>query len=115
VTPEGTYLVWLDCRDLEMDSGSIERLFQEAGVGMMPGRGLRAWRRGLHADQRRLPEEPLGGGAPQDRPCRGIPQVMDLRQAQGTGLLPVDLPEGRPCEPALLLTKSRLPLLLWFR
>jgi cystathionine beta-lyase len=31
------YLVWLDCRDLKMDAGSVERLFQEAGVGMMSG------------------------------------------------------------------------------
>jgi len=37
VIPEGTYLVWLDCRDLGIDSGSLDRLFQEAGVGMMSG------------------------------------------------------------------------------
>lgn len=37
VVPEGTYLVWLDCRGLELDSSNLDRLFQEGGVGMMSG------------------------------------------------------------------------------
>jgi cysteine-S-conjugate beta-lyase len=40
--PEGTYLLWLDCRalkvDLGMDDAQLRRFFvQEAGVGMSPG------------------------------------------------------------------------------
>lgn len=35
--PEGTYLVWLDCRSLGLSSDTLERLFQEVGVGMMSG------------------------------------------------------------------------------
>jgi cystathionine beta-lyase len=36
--PEGTYLMWLDCRDLTLDDAGLKRFFvQEAGVGMNPG------------------------------------------------------------------------------
>ncbi|MCK0105682.1 pyridoxal phosphate-dependent aminotransferase [Marinobacter sp. S0848L] len=36
--PEGTYLVWLDCRDLGLDDAGLKRFFvQQAGVGMNPG------------------------------------------------------------------------------
>jgi len=36
--PEGTYLMWLDCRDLGLDDAGLKRFFvQEAGVGMNPG------------------------------------------------------------------------------
>ncbi|WP_323750439.1 PatB family C-S lyase [Marinobacter sp.] len=36
--PEGTYLMWLDCRDLGMDDAGLKRFFvQQAGVGLNPG------------------------------------------------------------------------------
>lgn len=36
--PEGTYLMWLDCRQLAMTDSELKRFFvQEAGVGMNPG------------------------------------------------------------------------------
>lgn len=36
--PEGTYLVWLDCRDMGLDDAALKRFFvQDAGVGMNPG------------------------------------------------------------------------------
>lgn len=36
--PEGTYLIWLDCRALGLDDQQLKRFFvQEAGVGMNPG------------------------------------------------------------------------------
>ena len=36
--PEGTYLMWLDCRKLEMDDAGLKRFFvHQAGVGMNPG------------------------------------------------------------------------------
>lgn len=36
--PEGTYLMWLDCRDLALDNAALKQFFvQGAGVGMNPG------------------------------------------------------------------------------
>ncbi|MDR9425364.1 MAG: PatB family C-S lyase [Marinobacter sp.] len=36
--PEGTYLMWLDCRELGLDDAGLKHFFvQEAGVGMNPG------------------------------------------------------------------------------
>ncbi len=36
--PEGTYLLWLDCRALEMDDSDLKRFFvHQAGIGMNPG------------------------------------------------------------------------------
>ena len=36
--PEGTYLMWLDCRALGLDDTGLKRLFvQQAGVGMNLG------------------------------------------------------------------------------
>ncbi|PHQ25091.1 aminotransferase [Marinobacter guineae] len=36
--PEGTYLMWLDCRGLDLDDVGLKRFFiQDAGVGMNPG------------------------------------------------------------------------------
>ena len=36
--PEGTYLMWLDCRALGLDDAGLKRFFvEEAGVGMNPG------------------------------------------------------------------------------
>ncbi|MGC8119544.1 MalY/PatB family protein [Marinobacter sp. VGCF2001] len=36
--PEGTYLVWLDCRGLKLDDAALKRFFvQQAGVGLNPG------------------------------------------------------------------------------
>ncbi|HEV8077572.1 MAG TPA: aminotransferase, partial [Marinobacter sp.] len=36
--PEGTYLMWLDCRALGLEDTGLKRLFvQQAGVGMNPG------------------------------------------------------------------------------
>lgn len=36
--PEGTYLLWLDCRALGMSDAELKRFFvQDAGVGMNPG------------------------------------------------------------------------------
>lgn len=36
--PDGTYLLWLDCRGLGLDDAGLKHLFvQEAGVGMNPG------------------------------------------------------------------------------
>ena len=37
VFPEGTYLMWLDCRALGLDDAALQRLFVRAGVGMSPG------------------------------------------------------------------------------
>jgi cystathionine beta-lyase len=37
-TPEGTYLMWLDCRNLGMNDAALKRFFvEDAGVGMNPG------------------------------------------------------------------------------
>lgn len=36
--PEGTYLLWLDCRTLGLDDRALKRFFvHEAGIGMNPG------------------------------------------------------------------------------
>ena len=36
--PEGTYLMWLDCRDLGLDDAALKRFFvEDAHVGMNPG------------------------------------------------------------------------------
>lgn len=36
--PEGTYLLWLDCRGLGMDDSELKRFFvHQAGIGMNPG------------------------------------------------------------------------------
>ena len=38
VRPEGTYLLWLDCRGLGLDDAALKRFFvEEARVGMNPG------------------------------------------------------------------------------
>lgn len=38
IEPEGTYLLWLDCRALGMNDEALQRFFvQEAGVGLSPG------------------------------------------------------------------------------
>ncbi|NWN90244.1 putative C-S lyase [Marinobacter adhaerens] len=39
--PEGTYLVWLDCRGLHLDDAALKHFFvQDAGVGMNPGQSF---------------------------------------------------------------------------
>ena len=64
VPPEGTYLVWLDCRGLGMDPGAMDRFFLEAGVGLMSGSdfgpGGEGFMRINVACPRRLLEEALG-------------------------------------------------------
>lgn len=36
--PEGTYLLWLDCRALEIDDSELKKFFvHQAGIGMNPG------------------------------------------------------------------------------
>lgn len=38
VAPEGTFLLWLDCRAMELNDRQLERFFvQQAGVGLSPG------------------------------------------------------------------------------
>ncbi|MEJ1959441.1 MAG: hypothetical protein WDM70_08515 [Nitrosomonadales bacterium] len=38
IEPEGTYLLWLDCRSLGMNDEALKHFFvQEAGVGLSPG------------------------------------------------------------------------------
>lgn len=38
IAPEGTYLLWLDCRALGMDDRALKKFFvQEAGLGLSPG------------------------------------------------------------------------------
>ena len=38
IKPEGTYLLWLDCRELDMSDTQLKSFFiNEAGVGMSPG------------------------------------------------------------------------------
>lgn len=38
IPPEGTYLLWLDCRELKMSDAQLREFFvQQAGVGMNPG------------------------------------------------------------------------------
>lgn len=38
IEPEGTYLVWLDCRELGMSDPELKQFFvKQAGVGMSPG------------------------------------------------------------------------------
>lgn len=39
VAPEGTYLLWLDCRELGMNDSALKKFFiHEAGLGLSPGR-----------------------------------------------------------------------------
>jgi cystathionine beta-lyase len=39
IVPEGTYLVWLDCRELGLGDAALKQFFiQQAGVGLSPGR-----------------------------------------------------------------------------
>lgn len=38
IAPEGTYLLWLDCRNLEMTDAQLKHFFVEkAGIGLSPG------------------------------------------------------------------------------
>lgn len=37
VEPEGTYLLWLDCRSMNLDDGRLRQYFVQAGVGLSPG------------------------------------------------------------------------------
>ena len=38
IKPEGTYLLWLDCRELDMNDTQLKHFFiNEAGVGLSPG------------------------------------------------------------------------------
>jgi cystathionine beta-lyase len=38
VQPQGTYLLWLDCRKLNLDDDALNRFFiQEAKLGLSPG------------------------------------------------------------------------------
>ncbi|HMU64714.1 MAG TPA: aminotransferase, partial [Nitrosomonas sp.] len=38
VKPEGTYLLWLDCRRMSMTDSELKRFFiHQAGVGLSPG------------------------------------------------------------------------------
>ncbi|MEQ1589299.1 MAG: PatB family C-S lyase [Gallionella sp.] len=38
IEPEGSYLLWLDCRDMKLDEQQLKRFFVEkAGVGLTPG------------------------------------------------------------------------------
>jgi cystathionine beta-lyase len=38
ISPEGTYLLWLDCRELNMNDHALKQFFiQEAGLGLSPG------------------------------------------------------------------------------
>lgn len=38
IQPEGTYLLWLDCRQMGLDNQALRRFFiEQAGVGMNPG------------------------------------------------------------------------------
>jgi cystathionine beta-lyase len=39
IVPQGTYLIWLDCRALGLDDAALKQFFiQHAGVGLSPGR-----------------------------------------------------------------------------
>lgn len=41
--PQGTYLSWLDCRDLGLDDAGLKRFFiHQAGLGLNPGRSFGA-------------------------------------------------------------------------
>jgi cystathionine beta-lyase len=37
IEPEGTYLLWLDCRDMKLDDAQLKQFFVQAGVGLSPG------------------------------------------------------------------------------
>jgi cystathionine beta-lyase len=38
VEPEGTYLLWLDCRAMGLDDNQLKQFFvRQAGVGLSPG------------------------------------------------------------------------------
>ncbi|MBS1212932.1 MAG: aminotransferase class, partial [Proteobacteria bacterium] len=38
ISPEGTYLLWLDCRELKLTDEELQHFFvQDAGVGLNPG------------------------------------------------------------------------------
>lgn len=38
IQPEGTYLIWLDCREFGMDDAELKRfMIHEAGIGLSPG------------------------------------------------------------------------------
>lgn len=39
IAPEGTFLLWLDCRAMELSDKQLERFFvQQAGVGLSSGK-----------------------------------------------------------------------------
>ncbi|HZW86577.1 MAG TPA: aminotransferase, partial [Gallionella sp.] len=38
IEPEGTYLLWLDCREMKLSDKQLQQFFvQDAGVGLSPG------------------------------------------------------------------------------
>jgi cystathionine beta-lyase len=38
IEPEGTYLLWLDCREMGLNDAQLKQFFvQQAGVGLSPG------------------------------------------------------------------------------
>ena len=37
IEPEGTYLLWLDCRAMKLDDEQLKQFFVQAGVGLSPG------------------------------------------------------------------------------
>ena len=37
IQPQGTYLVWLDCRELALDKQQLHKFFCKAGVGLDDG------------------------------------------------------------------------------
>jgi cystathionine beta-lyase len=38
VEPQGTYLVWLDCREMGLNDAELKKFFiEQAGVGLSPG------------------------------------------------------------------------------
>ena len=38
ITPEGTFLQWLDCRAMKLDDKQLEQFFVQVGVGLSPGK-----------------------------------------------------------------------------
>ena len=55
IQPEGTYLLWLDCRGLRMNDAELRDFFvRQAGVGHEPRHLVRAGRQRLHASEHRI-------------------------------------------------------------
>ncbi len=69
VIPEGTYLVWLDCRGMGMDDTQLKEFFiRQAGVAMNPGTAFGPGGKGYHR---------LNAGCPRSTLIRALGMIKD--------------------------------------